>query len=623
MKKQLFNTNMALAMLAMFSFASCSSSDDPSEDPSVNPGESVKTSFSLSVALPQSNSNSAKPMTRVSEAVAQAQSTPVFRGIDNIILIPFGLAGSTSDPNPVESTSTRLGSNITLPGSTYSNVFQWSDIKGGNTSTVYANVDLPMGTTAFLFYGKAIDQTPNTAITTDDQMHTYGTLNYTGITAQPSSISFIPVQVNNMTSVDSRAQAIADYLTTIANTSITVDGTTVNWSDANNDNNPFYNLHQQFIQLQSASSNSVLIIVRQLYNTLRSEASSNAMASAIIASITGNSMATVSSDGSTIESLNASISNYPSYLSNPIPDGACLVRWNSTSNAFEVNINGIGTGGELVTQPSQLVYPANLQYFANTNIRTSNSDLTSTYTTTTPWSTILAGYGTENGQVTSSTQSVALSNQIQYAVGRLDLGVKAGSTTLKDRRGNDVPVTVSGSSAFPITAVFVAGQRAVNYAFEPISSNNTYTIYDTKVPSNWGVTTETPTYNYTLALETPSTEAVRVAVEFTNNSGVDFEGYDGMIYNGAKFYLVATLNPEATDGSITQPTDGNGNSLNIHRVIRQDFVTKATLTINQAGGQSGLGNAYNTLPDLRNPKLSLGMSVDLAWQTGLTFDVTM
>lgn len=610
-------------MLAMFGFASCSSSDDPSENPSVNPGESVKTTFTLSVALPQSNSNSAKPMTRVSEAVAQAQSTPVFRGIDNIILIPFGLAGSTSTTNPVTSTSTRLGSNISLPGSPYSNVFRSDDVKGGNTSTVYANVDIPMGTTSFLFYGKAIDETPNTAISTDDQKHTYGTLNYAGITGQPSGISFTPVQVNNMTSVDSRAQAIADYLTTIANTSITVDGSTVSWGTANNNNNPFYNLHQQFIQLQSASSNSVLIIVRQLYNTLRSEASNNAMASAIIANITGNNMATVASDGSTITALNESISNYPGYLSNPIPDGACLVRWSSDNSKFEVNINGIGTGGELVTQPSQLVYPANLQYFANTNVRTSNSDLSSSYTTTTPWSTILSGYSDGN-QVINSTQSVALANQIQYAVGRLDLGVKAGAATLQDRRGNSVPVTVSGSSAFPITAVFVAGQRAVNYAFEPNQSDNTlYTIYDTKVPTNWGVTTETPTYNYTLALETPSTEAVRVAVEFTNNSGVDFEGYDGMIYNGAKFYLVATLNPEATDGSITQPTDGNGNSLNIHRVIRQDFVTKATLTINQAGGQSGLGNAYNTLPDLRNPKLSLGMSVDLAWQTGLTFDVTM
>lgn len=621
MKKQLFNTNMALAMLAMFSFASCSSSDDPSEDPSVNPGESVKTTFSLSVALPQSNSNSAKPMTRVSEAVAQAQLTPEFRGIDNIILIPFGLAGSTSDTNPVQSTSTRLGSNINLPGSTYNNVFQSSDIKGGNTSTVYANVDLPMGTTAFLFYGKAIDQTPNTAITTDDQMHTYGTLNYTGLTGQPSGISFTPRRVNNMTSVDSRAQAIADYLTTIANTSITVDNATVTWGTSGNDNNPFYNLYTQFIQLQSASSNSVLIAVQHLYSALHEEASANnTMASAIIASII--TKATVASDGSAVTALSSDISNYPSYLSNPIPDGACLVRWNTTDNKFEVNINGIGTGGELVTQPSQLVYPANLQYFANTNIQTSNSDKASSYVTTNTWSTILSGYSDGN-QVTSSTQSVALSNQIQYAVGRLDIGVKAGSTSLQDREGNSVPVTVSGSSAFPVTAVFVAGQRAVNYAFTPDASDNTlYTIYDTKVPDNWVVTTGDPTYNYTLALQTPEREAVRVAVELTNNSGVDFRGYDGMIYNGAKFYLVATLDPEASTG-ITQPTDGNGNSLNIHRVIRQDFVTKATLTINQAGGQSGLGNAYNTLPDLRNPKLSLGMSVDLAWQTGLTFDVTM
>ena len=35
----------------------------------------------------------------------------------------------------------------------------------------------------------------------------------------------------------------------------------------------------------------------------------------------------------------------------------------------------------------------------------------------------------------------------------------------------------------------------------------------------------------------------------------------------------------------------------------------------------GLGAAYNVIPDLRTPALSIGMSVDLNWQSGLTFNI--
>ena len=36
-----------------------------------------------------------------------------------------------------------------------------------------------------------------------------------------------------------------------------------------------------------------------------------------------------------------------------------------------------------------------------------------------------------------------------------------------------------------------------------------------------------------------------------------------------------------------------------------------------------LKNAYVTLPDLRASLLQLGLSVDLTWQSGMTFDVPL
>ena len=56
---------------------------------------------------------------------------------------------------------------------------------------------------------------------------------------------------------------------------------------------------------------------------------------------------------------------------------------------------------------------------------------------------------------------------------------------------------------------------------------------------------------------------------------------------------------------------------NKNRVFVQDFTTKADFTINT------LKNAYVTLPDLRASLLQLGLSVDLKWQTGLTFEVSL
>ena len=58
----------------------------------------------------------------------------------------------------------------------------------------------------------------------------------------------------------------------------------------------------------------------------------------------------------------------------------------------------------------------------------------------------------------------------------------------------------------------------------------------------------------------------------------------------------------------------------------QDYVTTANFTIVKNDGTShanGLGAAYNVIPDLRTPALSIGLSVDLTWQSGLTFNVDL
>ena len=115
--------------------------------------------------------------------------------------------------------------------------------------------------------------------------------------------------------------------------------------------------------------------------------------------------------------------------------------------------------------------------------------------------------------------------------------------------------------------------------------------------------------NYTLVLETPGseTESVQVALEFINNGG-DFYGAEGIVPSGCKFYLVGEL---AINDANTQNAASTG-----YKVFKQDYKTQAKFTI------SSLKLAENTIPDLRNAAVELGLSVDLEWQKGVTFSQT-
>ena len=604
----------AMALATPLFLSSCSSSDDIADNPGNTTGEAVKTSFTLSVGMPGGSSSNAKPSTRMSDT--EVQSTGNFRGIDNINLIPFAKTSA------IASTDVRLGSNITLPSSAtngQNNVYESSAAKGTDHATVYANVSVPVGTASFLFYGKAIDNTAATAITSDADKHKFGTLTSEGLTGEPAAIKFSPVQIYTAGKADDKATTLADYLTSIASTKITVDGADVAWSATDNANNTIYPLYQQFIKIETGSSASVRAALQTIYESLKNN--TDAMSKAVITSI--KAKASVSDDG--VVTLNEALQGFPGNLSTPIPDGCALVKWNTTNNKFEANLSGTSTSGQMTQRPADLVYPANLQYYANTTLKTSDTDQSSAYDGSNTWTRILEKYTTGTA-VGPTTRSVALKDQIQYAVGRLDVTVKAGASTLNDREGKAISLTNGSKPSFPISAVLVGGQKQVVYDFTPTTTTDAkeYTIYDNAVPAAWGTTgvaTDPSTVNHTLVLANAASTSVNIAVEFTNNSGTEFVGKDGIIGKGAKFYLLATLDPS----SATETEKAKTGS----QVFKQDFTTTAKLTINTntgttSGGSTvydkGLANAYNVLPDLRTPKLSLGMSVDLNWQTGMTFE---
>ena len=326
------------------------------------------------------------------------------------------------------------------------------------------------------------------------------------------------------------------------------------------------------------------------------------------------------------------ISGYPE--DNNLPDGAATVKW-ETSKFTAQSTSAYTSDAVNVGPMANYVYPANLWYRANTRIKTSDQALSDQYVNGTEWDAILAKYNEDNGVVKSSTRSIALKNQIQYAVARLDTKVTTDNT-LYDHNHAAVSVPTGG---FPVTGILVGGQRQVDWEFHPVTTSGTtqYTIYDKNInkggtDGTTAMTTSTNFYNHTLCLESASNQHVYMVVELQNNSGNEFHGYnDEVIPAGSKFYMVAELNPEATSG-VTQPTTKTGSTFDKTKVFQQDFTTIANLKILRNDGTTsgsittydkGLGAAYNVIPDLRTPALSIGLSVDLTWQTGLTFNVDM
>ena len=158
-----------------------------------------------------------------------------------------------------------------------------------------------------------------------------------------------------------------------------------------------------------------------------------------------------------------------------------------------------------------------------------------------------------------------------------------------------------------------------------------YLIFDGEVPNGaipQTVGTETaPVYtllwdNWNSALPNDHQAPVYVALEFTNNAK-DFWGHANKVRKGGTFYLTGKLDPTAmafpsrtaTNYNLPPYANADGSTIEASRVFIQDFMTTASFTI----GETSLQHAYVTVPDLRSSEISLGLSVDIKWETGLTF----
>ena len=296
-----------------------------------------------------------------------------------------------------------------------------------------------------------------------------------------------------------------------------------------------------------------------------------------------------------------------------MPTALYTFDWSSTSGSDEIVME---TG--IIETGSKISYPTSLYYQTNAF----PIDYTSGSATSGSWGNDGMWTSGSRAQISGSTTKIALNKTVNYAVGRLDVKVKASGETLTantSEGSGDASVNVSndGAPAFTLTGVIVGGQPAsVGWDFLNTTAVWKNMIYDSEIITDAAnvATAENfstvPVSTYILGLPSAisgDAAKVKIALQLTNN-GPAFYGKQSsgnqpsIIPTGATFYLVGSLDPSTASGS--EPK----------QVFAADYYTTANLNI------TTLKNAYATLPDLTTAQLEFSLKVDLTWQKGIVID---
>ena len=627
-----------------------------------------------------------------------------FRGIDNTLLFAFKTSGKgfVDATFAAAAAANRYDLGVVAAANSL-------DDDGSNSHRIL-ELAMPTGTDAMLFYGKAIKSST-------DKDEEVGKVTYTipASTATGFSFALNNRVAGNSDKYEHAAQILAAIMTKIVNVSGTYtvvkanypswpgsdgDVLTSTWKEMNPEAKPagqgrtlspleeiLYKAFKTLTtygtnELRGGSANAIHTTVKDLYSVTSKVANAipttpyeelakhlaqqintqitNYFTSSETEAITGfkgadgikSAMGTSWSDDWN-DVVSTEISNFPITTFN-IPEGAAQLDYNASTNTFSHKHPGLSLLDKAkTTEPTAYTFPAELMYYCNSGVRTSNNEKTNTgypngaanWDAAGSWDSDWTGTS-----VTSSTRATAMTKNVNYGVAMLKttVQIKEGVTALEDNRAalNSGEANKSFSPAninFTWTGVIVGGQPAsVDWQFLPTTTDFDKLVYDNRVAGLAGGTAVPSTAgsasapNYTILCDNYTSAAtqnkVRVALQFVNN-GDDFWGRGNLIRKGQTFYLLAELDPTGKEISAANwdsyyqvpPLDADGVSTKTTRVFVQDYMTTANFkfTADATLHTSSLQNAYVTIPDLRSSQLSFGLSVDLDWRTGLTFDVDL
>ena len=538
------------SLLVGMMMVSCSSADDIADDAnSQQAAQQVDLLVSVGSNSSQSNKLSASALRRAA----------TFQEMEGLVAIPFhtdGAAVAPTDHPYLDMVRTTEES---------------SRVEGHNNYYVDHCFLMP-GTDRMLVYGKSkpspsADQTVNGVLSALPTVRT-----------KLEDIRFSLSSIRHTTEVHTDAQALADYMTSIANStgwSTTEDVTLKSYYT------DFIHVTAEGGGLMSGAAAHIKAFVAALRAQLESR--DDAVSTAIKNNIDNNT--------------SIASNTYPRSIG--LPDGAAAIRW--TGNQFEVrtasspldNINGI----------TRYTYPAALVFFTDSPIRTSMTDVPkSTYQSSMAWSAFLDAHYNNSQTVNTSTKAVAVVNPLQFGVANLRLTLTGMIPNIKDAKNN--AVTNASMSTLPLTGVIIGGQHTVGYNMKPQGEQ---TDVDGRFIYETNITAETAGKSInTLVLQSYDNEKVPILLEFENNTAYPFTGKDGIVYPGTRFYLIGMIDPA-----------GKGTGAYAGRVFTQDYTTTMSMVV------SSLANAYTCMPDLLAPRLEVGVQVVTKWIQSTTTNVEL
>ena len=603
-----------MAVLISLMLQGCSKEDAGGIDDSV---ETVNVRFVFSM-LPQQTK---KAKTRMSSDVVQ--QTGMDRGIDDARMLCYKGYPTAS--------STKIGEMIEFKN--HEDDIISSDTTSSEVSE-FRQVGVPVGTTHFGFYGTASGYSS----THEDRMK-YGVIEVEGLSRTSyhgnSGIRFKPVQICK-SEADFGGSTAGAKLLALLNELMAVTSNEAAPNDRWETANDIYlsDSYKSIIELKTLSSHHVALMlaaVNKVVSHTPEGSPGRQLADAIKTKI-ASVCATAPTETSMTADLKEEYLGFPADIHLPV--GAARITWDATQKKFIVpDVQAYGKQFDILSL-NDYCYPMNLQYQVLSDIVASDSIVsmpTSSEETalSEKWKNLIDSlYKGASTVVQQSTQSVAMKQQVNYAVGKLALKTRiATSDNMYDAKGKLVDV----SNGFTLKGYIIGGQREVDYNFQPVAGSKEYAIYDTDL--NGGAQQVKRHYfteeNFILGLGTSSDKDIQIALELVNN-GNDFQGADGVIMHGATFYLVANLAPKEGQNYISGSID---------QVFCRDKATTVALTIE--GGYpdtdgdgkpdpglddygrvkplKGLATATYGMPRLDVPKPTLGLSVNLSWGDGLWF----
>lgn len=444
-------------------------------------------------------------------------------------------------------------------------------------------------------------------------------------------------------------------------------------------------------EFRAGSGAAVQLLLSDLYPHINIAASSSVssqeekVAKEVAETIQANMLKVLTTDGKAFLPITSIVSNlglttiaipagnndltkFPSVFG--LPDGSTILQFDVSSSTYSYRSQVTSSG--MTFDVDYYMYPPELCYFGNSPIRVTDSTLvsanypqgTTSWDADASWS---SHHWAKDSRVLPTTRSVAMQHSINYGTSLLKTTVRYGVKDLEDnnhaiqlaRYGSDEENTTIDASSSPFTfmGLLIGGQPSEvgwNYLAKGTVPSFNALIYDQALNSGGSDQQSIPAYDasvtsqgrtqpvYTLVFDNwdvsksgSDQNDVYIALEFVNNSGVDFWGQDNLIRKGSTFYIIGKLDPDVIKGAtpsqiadksygITWPTnyalppyDAEGNTLKERRVFIQDYMTEAHFVI----GQTSLQKAFVSLPDLRSSENSLGLSVDVTWTTGLKFSI--